>query len=160
MIESLLSAYLLAQPPATGWRFCPESGIYQITPCYSEVLAPIVIAQQPDLDVLRARVDALEKRVKELDHSLTLCESAARRESFDKGYRPLEPLDVSRCWKLEVAWEACDRATALTVRIVRDNTALLTGGRAMGESERKAVERELEKASKACKESGTWEKQK
>jgi hypothetical protein len=37
---------------------------------------------------------------------------------------------------LEVAWEACDRATALTVRIVRDNTALLTGGRAMGKSER------------------------
>lgn len=31
---------------------------------------------------------------------------------------------------------ACDRATALTVRIVRDNTALLTGGRAMGKSER------------------------
>jgi hypothetical protein len=47
---------------------------------------------------------------------------------------------------------AYDRATALTVRIVRDNTALLTGGRAMAESERKAVERELEKASEACKE--------
>ena len=47
---------------------------------------------------------------------------------------------------------ACDRAAALTVRVVRDNTALLTGGRAMGESERKVVERELEKASKACKE--------
>jgi hypothetical protein len=53
---------------------------------------------------------------------------------------------------LEVAWEACDRATALTVRILRDNKALLTGERAMGESERKAVERELEKASEACKE--------
>jgi len=49
---------------------------------------------------------------------------------------------------------ACDRATALTIRIVRDNTALLTGERAMGESERKAVERELQKASKACKERG------
>jgi hypothetical protein len=48
----------------------------------------------------------------------------------------------------------CDRATALTIRIVRDNTALLTGERAMGESERKAVERELRKASKACKERG------
>jgi hypothetical protein len=47
---------------------------------------------------------------------------------------------------------ACDRATALTVRIVRDNTALLTGGRAMGESERVAVERELKEASRACKE--------
>jgi hypothetical protein len=48
---------------------------------------------------------------------------------------------------------ACDRATALTVRIVRDNTALLTGGRAMEESERAKVERELKEASKACKES-------
>ena len=151
MIESLLIAYLLAQPPATGWRFCPESGIYQITPCYSEVLAPIVIAQQPDLDVLRARVDALEKRVKELDHSLALCESAARRESFDKGYRPLEPLDVSRCWKLEVAWEACDRATALTIRIVRDNTALLTGEKSLSAAQRTEIERELKEASNACK---------
>ena len=48
---------------------------------------------------------------------------------------------------------ACDRATALTVRIVRDNTALLTGGRAMGKSERAKVEKELKEASKACKES-------
>ena len=48
---------------------------------------------------------------------------------------------------------ACDRATALTIRIVRDNTALLTGGRAMGESERAKVEKELKEASKACKES-------
>ena len=55
---------------------------------------------------------------------------------------------------------ACDRATALTIRIVRDNTALLTGERAMGESERKAVERELAKASEACKERGAWGKQK
>ncbi len=47
---------------------------------------------------------------------------------------------------------ACDRATALTVRIVRDNTALLTGGRAMGESERAKVEKELKEASKECKE--------
>lgn len=47
---------------------------------------------------------------------------------------------------------ACDRATALTIRIVRDNTALLTGGRAMGESERAKVEKELKEASKACKE--------
>ena len=48
---------------------------------------------------------------------------------------------------------ACDRATVLTIRIVRDNTALLTGGRAMGESERAKVEKELKEASKACKES-------
>ena len=46
----------------------------------------------------------------------------------------------------------CDRATALTIRIVRDNTALLTGGRAMGESERAKVEKELKEASKECKE--------
>ena len=48
---------------------------------------------------------------------------------------------------------ACDRATALTIRIVRDNTALLTGERAMTESERAKVEKELKEASKACKES-------
>ena len=47
---------------------------------------------------------------------------------------------------------ACDRATALTVRVVRDNTALLTGERAMGESERAKVEKELKEASKECKE--------
>ena len=47
---------------------------------------------------------------------------------------------------------ACDRATALTVRLIRDNTALLTGERAMTETQRKAVERELEKASGECKE--------
>ena len=47
---------------------------------------------------------------------------------------------------------ACDRATALTIRIVRDNTALLTGGRAMGESERAKVEKELKEVSLACKE--------
>ena len=47
---------------------------------------------------------------------------------------------------------ACDRATALTVRVVRDNTALLTGERAMTETQRRAVEKELKEASKACKE--------
>ena len=48
---------------------------------------------------------------------------------------------------------ACDRATALTVRVVRDNTALLTGGWAMGESELAMVEKELREAGLACKES-------
>jgi hypothetical protein len=47
---------------------------------------------------------------------------------------------------------ACDRATALTVRLIRDNTAALTGERAMTETQRKAVERELKEASRACKE--------
>ena len=47
---------------------------------------------------------------------------------------------------------ACDRATALTVRLIRDNTALLTGEQAMTETQRRAVEEELKEASLACKE--------
>ena len=46
----------------------------------------------------------------------------------------------------------CDRATALLIRLIRDNSALLLGERAMTETQRKAVERELEKASGECKE--------
>ena len=46
----------------------------------------------------------------------------------------------------------CDRATTLLVRLIRDNTAALTGERAMTPAERAKVERELEKASGECKE--------
>jgi hypothetical protein len=47
---------------------------------------------------------------------------------------------------------ACDRATALTIRIVRDNTALLTGGRAMTQREREKIKQELREASALCRE--------
>ena len=47
---------------------------------------------------------------------------------------------------------ACDRATALTVRLIRDNTAALTGERAMTPAERLRTENELKKANQACKE--------
>jgi hypothetical protein len=55
---------------------------------------------------------------------------------------------------------ACDRATALTIRIVRDNTALMLNGDPQNKvvrsimtlEQRRAVEKELKEASKACKE--------
>ena len=46
----------------------------------------------------------------------------------------------------------CDRATALLIRLIRDNSALLLGERAMTETQRRAVEKELKEASRACKE--------
>ena len=46
----------------------------------------------------------------------------------------------------------CDRATTLLVRLIRDNSALLLGERAMTETQRRAVEKELKEASLACKE--------
>ena len=46
---------------------------------------------------------------------------------------------------------ACDRATALTIRIVRDNTALLTGEKSLSAAQRTEIERELKEASNACK---------
>ena len=46
----------------------------------------------------------------------------------------------------------CDRVTTLLIRLIRDNSALLLGERAMTETQRRAVEKELKEASLACKE--------
>ena len=46
----------------------------------------------------------------------------------------------------------CDRATALLIRLIRDNSALLRGEQAVTETQRRAVEKELKEASLACKE--------
>ena len=62
-------------------------------------------------------------------------------------------LELAILWLLaQPPTTACDRATALTVRLIRDNSALLTGKQAMTETQRRAVEKELKEASRACKE--------
>ena len=156
---------LLAQPPATAPRLISvpfTSGPTTYT-CWEGTVVPydkdcpLPVAPR-DLDALRLRVTDLEKRVKELEARPTIgsCDMIDIRFGNPPTFKTVDDYSEwaemnAACYEERKA-SPCDRATTLLIRLIRDNSALLLGERAMTETQRKAVERELEKASGECKE--------